>query len=419
MNKNQQTLPYRVAQRDVVRLIADFNADREPERVERKYRLIAENPFAFLRGTCHLFYQDFPAGSELDDAPSAWICGDLHLENFGSYKGDNRLTYFDLNDFDEAVLAPASWELARFLVSVLIAAETLQLRPVEADMLCHCFLDAYASSLVEGKARWVERATAEGMVRDLLRKLRMRARADLLDRRTDIRKGKRRLCLDGVKALPAGAAEREHVSSILSGFAATHDNPEFFKVLDVARRIAGTGSLGLERYVVLVRGRGGVDGNFLLDLKYTPGSALAPYATLAQPAWANEAERVVAVQQRMQAISPAFLAPVTMGGRAYVLKELLPQQDRLSLNLWNGKIRRLEGVMRTMGGIVAWAHLRSGGREGSASTDEWIAHGRRAAHWQPALLDYARAYQSQVLADWRAYAHAFHAAERAAQDNGP
>ena len=44
----------------------------------------------------------------LPHSPVCWICGDLHIENFGSYKGDNRLVYFDLNDFDESILAPVS-----------------------------------------------------------------------------------------------------------------------------------------------------------------------------------------------------------------------------------------------------------------------------------------------------------------------
>lgn len=383
--------------------IRRFNADRDPERLALKYRAIADNPFSFLRGTCHLFYEDLPTGGLLDDAPAAWICGDLHLENFGSYKGENRLTYFDLNDFDEALLAPAHWDLSRFLVSVLVAAESLQVRPPEAIALCHCFLDAYAAALADGKARWVERATATGMVRDLLRGLRERSRSALLDSRTDIQGGKRKLRLDGKKALVVDAASREKVAGFMADYAKTQSHPEFFKVLDVARRIAGTGSLGGERYVILVRGRGGADGNFLLDLKHAQRSALAPHVRLPQPVWPSEAQRVVGIQRRVQAVAPAFLNAVNIGDRSYVLKELLPSQDRLALNLWNGKLRRLEGVMQTMGVVVAGAHLRSGGRQGSATADEWIAFGAAAASWRSPLLDYAQAYTRQVISDWQEF----------------
>ncbi|MBA5690584.1 DUF2252 domain-containing protein [Duganella sp. LX47W] len=393
--------------RNVVEDIVAFNAGRDPERLTRKYRLLASNPFAFLRGTCHLFYQDFPASAPACPSPLAWICGDLHLENFGTYKGDNRLTYFDLNDFDEAALAPASWELSRFLVSLLVAARVLNVRRADATFLCQRFLDTYAAELATGKARWLERATARGMIKDLLRDIRTRSRPAFLDRRTDIHSGKRKLRLDGIKALPVGEAERARVTTLMERYAASQSDPRFFKVQDVARRIAGTGSLGVERYVVLLRGRGGTDGNFLLDIKHAPGSALAPYLPGAQPTWDSEAQRIVDIQRRVQAITPAFLAAMPFDGQSYVLKELLPDQDRLSLDLWNGRLTRLETVMCAMGSLVAWAHLRSGGRQGSAYADEWIAFGADARRWQAGLLDHAQACHRQVLADWKAYAAAF------------
>lgn len=251
------------------------------------------------------------------------------------------------------------------------------------------------------------------MVRDLLRGLRARTRPAFLDQRTNIKNGKRMLRVDGNKALPVNDIERKRISNFMAEFAETHASPQFFKMIDMARRVAGTGSLGLERYVILVRGRGGPAGNFLLDLKYAAGSALAPYVNCRQPKWNTEAERIVSIQRRVQAISPAFLSPVTIDDRAFVLKELLPQQDRLSLNLWNGKLRRLEGVMQTMGAIVAWAHLRAGGREGSASADEWIDYGHRAASWRSDLLEYCQNYSQQVMLDWKHYAAAFQRAVNA------
>jgi len=86
---------------------------------------MARDPFYFFRGTAHLFYEDLAGANTLPASPITWVCGDLHLENFGSYKGDNRLVYFDINDFDEAALAPASWELARMVTSIFVALITM------------------------------------------------------------------------------------------------------------------------------------------------------------------------------------------------------------------------------------------------------------------------------------------------------
>jgi uncharacterized protein (DUF2252 family) len=388
--------------RNIIERILIFNQGRDPDRLMLKYRAMRADAFAFLRGTCHLFYQDWPANSSLNEAPSAWICGDLHLENFGSFKGDNRLTYFDINDFDEAALAPATWELARFLTSVLVGTKTLEVNHSEAVALCHCFLDSYTAALQDGKARWLERDTAKGMVKNLLSGLKKRSRAEFIDSRTEYQHGKRRLRLEDKLALPAADADYQKVLLFMEAFAASQPDPKFFKVLDVARRIAGIGSLGIERYVILVEGTGTSTGNYLLDLKYEPCSALAPYLTLPQPEWGTEAERVVNIQRRVQAVSPAFLNAVQIGDRSYVMRELLPNSDRLHLELWDGKLRRLEKVMYAMGNVMAWGHLRSGGRQGSAIADEWIAFADRN-DWRGPLLEYADGYARQIVTDWNEF----------------
>jgi len=144
-------------------------------------------------------------------------------------------------------------------------------------------------------------------------------------------------------------------------------------MIDVARRIAGTGSLGLERYTILVNGRGTPSGHFLLDLKFAPVSALARYVRTKQPRWDNEAVRVVAVQRRMQAIAPALLQATTVGSRAYVLRELMPTQDKLDLDAWDGRMTGLDLLARDLGFVVAWSELCSAGRDGSATIDELIS----------------------------------------------
>jgi uncharacterized protein (DUF2252 family) len=79
----------------------------------------------------------------------------------------------------------------------------------------------------------------------------------------------------------------------------------------------------------------------------------------------------------------------------------------VALNQWNNKLRRLEGVMQTMGAVVAWAHLRSSGRQGSSCADEWISFGGNAAKWRGELLDYAQSYAKHVVEDWTRFANAF------------
>ncbi len=391
---------------DVVESIRTYNAKRDPERLARKYSAMRHDPFSFLRGTCHLFYARLPASKVLAKAPPTWVCGDLHLENMGSYKGDNRLVYFDLNDFDEAALAPCTWELIRLLSSVHIAADSLQLNAEQADRLCGQFMASYVAALRVGKARWIERDTATGMVGDLLGSLRGRLRPHFLDSRTE-RKGKqRKLRLDGKRALSVTDKQREKVTALIKRIAAKEDDPKFYRVIDVARRIAGTGSLGIDRYTILVEGKGSPDGNYLLDLKQAVPSSLVPHLSIAQPKWSSEAERVVSVQQRMQAISPAFFRAVNMGRKSYILRGLQPTQDRVALTEWDGKLERLEGVLEAMGKLTAWSQLRSSGRQGSATADQLMTFSEKR-RWPAELRTLAKDATKQVRRDWKTYAKAY------------
>ncbi|HEX7932051.1 MAG TPA: DUF2252 domain-containing protein [Paraburkholderia sp.] len=398
---------------DLAQTIARFNAGRDPERLAMKYRAMRTSPFVFLRGTCHLFYERLPQATLFDDAPAVWICGDMHLENFGSYKADTRLIYFDNNDFDEACLAPNLVELVRLLTSMLVGAGDLKLSRAQALALCHTAVESYGAALAFGKARWTERETSSGMVRDLFDALASRTRAAHLDRRTTLKGKTRVLKVDGKKALPVSDERRAAVTQFMQQFAAGETDPDFYRVLDVARRIAGTGSLGVDRYVILVEGKGSPDGNYLIDLKEALPSSVAPHVQTPQPPWQTEAQRVVEIQRRNQAVSQAFLHAVEFNQRSYVLRSLQPSEDRVALQDWNGKLPRLEGVVNSMAELSAWAHLRSGGRQKSSIADELIAFGNRK-DWQVPLIELATQCEAQVAADWKAYCEAYDRGEFAA-----
>lgn len=394
---------------DIVESIFAYNAGRDPERVRIKLLKMRDSPFSFLRGTAHLFHERVKPHGALKTAPAAWCCGDLHLENFGSYKADNRLAYFDLNDFDEAALAPAAWDPLRLLSSLWVAADELKLQSSAVGPLARLTLDAYADALATGKAYWVEKETASGPVGDLLTSLSERQRADFLARRCEpapAGRGPKRLRVDGKKALAASPQELRLVRAFMTKFAQTQANPGFFEVLDVARRIAGTGSLGLARFIILARGKGGPHGQYLLDLKEVKPSVLAPVSGLRQPRFVDEAARVVAVQSRMQAVPMAFLQPVALQGRPFILRGLQPSEDRLDLQSLAARPRDLAQALQTMGRLVAWAQLRSSGRQGSVNADELMDFGRRGAapgKWRDRLIETSRAAADQVRDDWRIY----------------
>lgn len=389
--------------RSVPDRILAFNDGRDPERLRRKYKAMAKSAFAFFRGTCHLFWEDWEGGRVLDRAPLAWACGDLHFENFGAFKGDNRLDYFDLNDFDECALAPCTRDPVRCASSLVLAAREAKLPAREARKLCATFLEDYVAALRDGRVRWLERDTATGVVGRLLKHVEERTRLQLLKKRTRIRGGQRCISLDGKHALPAKRKDRAWAQRLLTMVAAPHEQ-RFLRVLDVARRIAGTGSLGVERYVILVEGKGSPHRNYLLDLKAARPSAMNVSLKVPQHEWPSEAERVVWVQRHMQAASPALLRAVNMEGRSYVLKELQPREDRLTFQKMDAL--SLEGAVRAMGQLLAWAQLRPSGRHGATSADALVEHARDDS-WRRPLSEYAASYAKRAGADYREFREAW------------
>ncbi len=386
--------------RDVWQLIQDFNRDRDREQVLKKYVKLTDNAFSFFRGTCHLFYQDLPSNLTSSPAPNLWICGDLHLENFGTYKGDDRHIYFGINDFDEGALAPCTWDLARLSTSIFLAADSLKLDPIAAIGLVRSYLSSYARALASGTDLAIVEENSEGAIAELLDSLRDRKRVDLLNERTELTKDSRQLKFDDRKILKIDKQRRTDISQTIYRWAKTQPKSDFFEVLDVGFRVAGTGSLGLDRYLILVTGKGSPDRNYLLDFKQQPNSALSPYLTTPQPQWANQAARVLKVRQMMQSSPPALLAAIEYNNSSYLLRELQPTEDKISLELAAHKLTQLGKIIEIMAGITATAHLNGTKKMGAAIVKDAIAFGQNS-DWQQQILIYSQDYAQQVRRDYQ------------------
>ena len=107
----------------------------------------------------------------------------------------------------------------------------------------------------------------------------------------------------------------------------------------------------------------------------------------------------------MQAIAMALLQPVRLGGKPYVLRALQPSEDRIEFGGTRHPIARLGKLVTVMGQSLAWAQLRSGGRNGSASADELIDFGRQRK-WRRSLIRLARDCTRQAESDWKDFARA-------------
>ena len=388
----------------VTKRIIEFNAGRLPDMLQLKYNLMTENMFRFFRGTCHLFYEDLAGCDDIPPSPLAWICGDLHLENFGSYKGDNRLVYFDLNDFDEAILAPAAWELARIVTSIILAFEALDIEEEKAMKMGQLFLKTYSATLSKGKAYYIEPQTARGIVCAFLSAISKRKQSRLLKKRTVKKKDRMMLMIDDPRHFEIEKfLKKELFHHITQWLLYNSEGPYNYEVIDAVFRLAGTGSVGLKRYAFLLKSSNDAGVKYLLvDMKQAMPSSLAPYVSVPQPAWETEAHRIVGVQQRMQNIPPALLSTTTFKGDAYIIQEMQPVKDSINFGLIKDRYRDIYQVIDDMAMLTASSQLRSSGRQSSATADEFIAFGMNN-EWQEHILKYAANYAKKVKQDYNAF----------------
>ena len=115
-----------------------------------KHLAMRADPFSFLRATYYRWAQQFV---ELDAAtsraPKVLAVGDLHLENFGTWRdGLGRLAW-GINDFDEAFPLPYTNDLVRLAASALVAIDLDHLR-MNPNSACRAILDGYREGIETG-----------------------------------------------------------------------------------------------------------------------------------------------------------------------------------------------------------------------------------------------------------------------------
>lgn len=273
----------------------------------------------------------------------------------------------------------------------------------DLKQLAQIYLTSYANTLIKGIIRAIAEDNARGIVADLIKKLSQRKRTDLLNERTELN-SERQLKFDGAKILRISTQRQQEITRTIDNWTQAQASPEFFKVLDVGFRVAGMGSLGVDRYIILVAGKGSPDRNYLLDFKQQSASALEPYLTRVQPQWKNQAIRVMNAQQIVQSAVPALLAAIEFSGTSYLLRELQPTEDKIA---FDGKISlpQLEKLVDTLGEVTASAHLHGSGKFGAAVVQDLINFGRDL-EWQSKVLIYADLYARQVQLDYQDFCKA-------------
>jgi uncharacterized protein (DUF2252 family) len=318
--------------RDAFARLVEYNRKlvgdgRDPSWMVTKLDRLSASPFGFLRGTFHLFAADWPLFGDdplIPGAPQP-IVGDLHLENFGAFRTREGSVVFDVNDFDETAPGTPAIDLMRVATSFLLADERHgELRAVDR---IEAFLEGYLAAARSLDLRPIDGDAKLDAVREVIDAAEAASRPDWLEARVTGTAEQRRF-KPSDKYHPVDGATRAAVIEGLRQFAAACDDKPatagWPTVLDVAVRIAGTGSLGRFRYAALVQGKSEKTGKErILELKEALPSSLAPDEPV------DQAARVIAHQRLLQGTSPAFLGTTGIGGRRFTVRELAPMEAKI------------------------------------------------------------------------------------------
>ena len=174
------------------------------------------------------------------------------------------------------------------------------------------------------------------------------------------------------------------------------NSPYNYRVVDGVFRLAGTGSVGVERYVFLLKSLNDTGfKHMLLDMKEAAPSSLKPHIKHPQPVWRSEADRVIAVQRRMQNRCPALLSTSEFRGKSFIMQEMQSAKDSINFKMLKDRYRDMYSVIDSMAMLTASSELRSSGQDSSATTDE-LKRFAADTNWQEPVLNYARRYSYQV-----------------------
>ncbi|MEB3221822.1 MAG: DUF2252 family protein [Candidatus Sericytochromatia bacterium] len=325
----------------------------------RKYAAMSDSAVGFFRGSAPLFYRDLAEHPALSSPVVIPISGDLHLENMSAFRNSQGIYTFDLDDFDEAVDAPYTWELVRLLISLRLHAREANLSGAASDRLARRLLKGYVERLAAlaadpaPLARPVAAREVPGPAAQAIAAATRGKRAAFLARFSEhgrLRTGKKVVTLD--------PSTSRGVTQALEAYALRRPEPVgFFKVKDVARRMAGLASLSRHRYLALVEGPGPGDADdVLLDLKEAGPPAAGPWV---KATGRSDGERVKRAWDRFVPNADRFLGVVSAGGGSLVVRELTPWHGEVAVDELKTEAR-FSRYIDAAALVTARAHARSG-----------------------------------------------------------
>jgi len=360
---------------DPISLLEASNRSRITTLVPLRYGRMISSPFAFLRGSAVVMAGDLAMTPYTGIQVQA--CGDAHLCNFGTYATPERNQVFDVNDFDETLPGPWEWDVKRLAASIVVAGRQngfSRASTRQATLNClqmyreHIWdfgemshLDLWYSCIdALSILKRVGRSNRALIGREL-EKAHHHTGLQIFPRLTREINGRYSIKDDPPLITHLDDDERTRwLQALLEGYGASLPDDRRvllnrYRVVDLAQKVVGVGSVGTHCYIALLLGSENSDPLFL-QIKEAQASVLEPH--VATSAYPNHAQRVVCGQHLMQAASDIFLGWTSSESIDCYIRQLRDMKETPNVE------HLLEGDFILYAGLCGWtlarAHARSG-----------------------------------------------------------
>jgi uncharacterized protein (DUF2252 family) len=403
-----------------VEIVLAGNRGRQPDLVPLRMARMCASPFAFYRGAAAVM------ASDLDKTPISGIHtvidGDAHLNNFGLYGTPQRDVVFDLNDFDEAIIAPWEWDLKRLIASVNIAARENGFNRRERDAAVRRCVAGYNANMNRledmgildiwylhahpGRENPLVQVDAKtkAVFRKAVDKASTQTNLTLLNKVAEkLPNGGWQFRQDPPVLTRVDNKTRQEIIEALHDYAPTlYRERQFmftkYHVIDVAHRVVGVGSVGTRAYLVLLFGSSENDPLFL-QVKQGMPAAHAPYAPPGLEEFAHDGKRIVTGQRALQASIDVMLGWTSIGSTPFYVRQMKNMKGAIPIEWLSGV--SFNFYAWACGAILARAHART------ADAAAIAGYCGKSNVLADALALWAEAYANQTVLDHAALVNAF------------
>jgi len=336
-----------------------------PEDLKEKHALMKEAIFPFLRATYYRWAQLWPqVCPDLNTAPAVLAIGDLHIENFGTWRDAEGRLVWGVNDFDEADFMPYTADLVRLAVSAHVSIDSGRLN-VGYGEACQSLLGGYQECLEAGGQPYVLSEKHQWL-------------SELVELRNPVTFWDKLNALTDFKGHVPSTAKKALEQLLPPGFTAYR----------VAHRKAGLGSLGRQRFVALGEYRG---GHICREAKALAPSAWWWAQTTAAKKGSAKSTEPIHCQQALDSSVRSY-DPLVRVADAWVVRRLAPDCAKIELSSVPREKDKTR-LLRAMGWETANIHL------GSKNAPAILADlKKKDVHW---LHEGADRMKAATLADWQ------------------